>query len=320
MLFHFQRLLKEQTEKLSQIKEVLTENHLSSKSLPQPEKYAIYSKTRRDIYPNIRESVYGNDFQKLSNDINELKAKVHNIRSTFLNNGFLESLVINGSLEVTGRTHVVNLNLGNINGQSYNGILEDCVRKDNRNRKIVGQKRFSNGVITNLNVSKLNNVDASKVAYKSGEPVIITGDIKFENPVKVLGNVTLKPKGTLNRILLEDEVIEMTSKKLYNDLFFEQVITENANIKFLNNHNMEKLISSKGSNYNPPKDILDRTLYMPHTSLKIKNLNGEPFTQFLKKLYLNHSNKTYFVPGPTTVLGVRILFIKYVRILVCQDR
>lgn len=56
-------------------------------------------------------------------------------------------------------------------------------------------------------------------------------------------------------------------------------------------------------------------LNIPNTSLKVVNINGELFEEFLKKVHLVNSSQSYLVPGNTTVIGVRLFCLQFLNSL-----
>lgn len=171
-------------------------------------------------------------------------------------------------------------------------------------RLIMGTKTFYNGTVKNLTVNTFNDKNASNIVYKTEEPVRIKGNVIFSNPLKVMENVNLPVDGTVNDVRLKDELVMINSTETYEGLHFERIKTRNVNVKFLNGHDVRHGSSRSSGD---ESTIVSSSLFMPNTSISVKNLNGEPFDDFIKRVYLKKgdSQKMYFVPGTTTVLGVK---------------
>lgn len=77
---------------------------------------------------NIETKKVPEKIKNIRTQIDEIKQKILQARAHLLKNKTIKNLIVNGTVEVTGKTNVKHLNVGEINEENFDNIVSDCVR------------------------------------------------------------------------------------------------------------------------------------------------------------------------------------------------
>ncbi|KAK4887110.1 hypothetical protein RN001_003381 [Aquatica leii] len=234
--------------------------------------------------------------------LNETEEMFSTILLPTANNHF-DSLTLSGLLQVQGKTEVNNLNVTTINKEGVEDVFKDVVRKHHLN-KISGQKVFKNVEVKNISFETINGIEASEIVFNTDDPIIINGNIFFEEFVNISDHINALE--SINNLDLINEIVEM-SKTYTEPLEFEHIkIKKNLNTVIANNVSILNSSADIVGAQNPNVDFYDTDVIEMFGNISVENINGVNFDIFKKSVYFTNT-ETYlpeeiFINGEIHVL------------------